>query len=170
MTAPCTFFQEWILSQFQVSLSISLCNELRKEKNKKTPKNPQKHRELPILPLVSTGCCRVLPPPPWNLPRKGRADGQTPQVSLSSNGCFECRSQVDADPSEFKCTVASRIAHSGSGRGGSGRCSCHNSTEPLRSLHLGAGTEDPAWSQLDALKEVRIKGENRLNISRYNPG
>ena len=70
-------------------------------------------------------------------------------------------------------SVASHTAHSDLVRGGSERCSYHNSMEPLHSLHLGVASEDSVWSHLGALREVRNEREktkNRLNFfSKYNP-
>ena len=63
--------------------------------------------------------------------------------------------------------MASHTAHSDLVRGGSERCSYHNSTEPLHSLHLAVVSEDSVWSYLGALREVRNereKTENRLNF------
>lgn len=113
------------------------------------------------------------PPTPCHLKWKGRVDEQIPQVSFSSNRCSKLHSQPSADSWEFKCTVASHTAHSDLVRGGSERCSYHNSMEPLHSLHLGVASEDSVWSHLGALREVRNEREktkNRLNFfSKYNP-
>lgn len=72
---------------------------------------------------------------------------------------FHC--QPGADSSELRCIGASHTAHSDLVLGGSETYSCHNSMGPLHSLHLGAVSEDCAWSQVDALREVRMEREKR---------